>query len=358
MPHKIKLGISACLLGKKVRYDGGHKLDRFITWTMGRHFGWVPVCPEVEAGLSIPREVMQLVGDPECPRLIVITSGIDLAGVLKGWAGKKVKKLDKEKLCGFILKSRSPSCAVNDADLFISLAKESNSSQNGKQISRRGAEIAEKKLPFHNSAYSACSARDAFGSRLSGLGKKKGKAAGLFSAMLMKHDSSLPIINEENLADPELRENFIERVFVYKRWLDFTEKKPSVGNLVSFHSDHKLQLMAHSIKHYSALGKLVAGAKGKPIRDVYQQYVSTLMEGLRLTATPKKNANVLMHIMGYFKKQLSATQKQELLKVIEQYRKEHVPLTVPITLLRRYVRKYDEKYLKKQSYLKPHPRIS
>jgi uncharacterized protein YbgA (DUF1722 family)/uncharacterized protein YbbK (DUF523 family) len=308
MKGKIKLGISACLLGKKVRYDGGHKRNSYITKTLGKRFAWVPVCPEVEAGLSIPREPMQLTGDWECPRLVVITSGIDLTGVLNSWAGKKVKRLEREGLCGFILKSRSPSCAINDADLFTSS------------------------------------------------GKKKGKTAGLFSAMLMKHDSLLPIINEEVLAEPVLRDNFIERVYVYNRWHVFTKKKPSLGNLVSFHSDHKLQLMAHSPKHYSALGKLVAGAKGKPIKEVYRQYIAMLMEGLRLIATPKKNANVLMHIMGYFKKQLSVTQKQKLLKVIEQCRKEQVPLIVPINLLRHYVRKYDEQYLKKQSYLNPIPR--
>lgn len=233
MANKIKLGISACLLGEKVRYDGGHKKDRYITRTLGKRFVWVPVCPEVEAGLSIPREPMQLVGTKVCPRLVVITSGIELTRVLNDWAGKKVKKLDKEKLCGFILKSRSPSCAINDADIFMSS------------------------------------------------GKKKGKTAGLFSAMVMKHDPLLPLINEEDLADPVLRKNFIERVFLYKQWIDFTKKKPSLGSLVSFHSEHKLQIMAHSPKHYSALGKLVAGAKGRPIRDVYDRYITMLMEGLQ-----------------------------------------------------------------------------
>lgn len=169
MKEKIKLGISACLLGKKVRYDGGHKKDRYITRTLGKRFAWVPVCPEVEAGMSIPREPMQLEGDRSCPRLVVITSGIDLTGVVNSWAGKKVKKLDKEKLCGFILKSRSPSCAINDADLFTSS------------------------------------------------GKKKGKTAGLFTAMLMGHDPAFPVINEEELADRIQRRNFIERVFAYGR---------------------------------------------------------------------------------------------------------------------------------------------
>lgn len=303
--NNIKLGISACLLGKQVRYNGGHKLDRFIIRTLGKHVCWVPVCPEVEAGLPIPRDPMQLTGDLSCPRLIVTTSGIDLTNVLNEWAEKKVKRLDKESICGFILKNRSPSCAIHDADLFTAS------------------------------------------------GKKKGRTSGLFSAMLKKHEPDLPVINEEALKDPIQRENFIERVFVYKRWLDFMKKKPSVGNLISFHSDHKLQIMAHSPKHYSALGKLVAGAKGKPMKEVCQQYVTMLMEGLQVISTTKKNANVLMHIMGYFKKQLTAVQKQNLLRMIEQYRKGRVPLRVPITRIKRYLGKFDNSYLRRQAYLSP-----
>lgn len=337
MTNKIKLGISACLLGENVRYDGGHKRNRYITQTLGKRFTWVPVCPEVEAGLSIPREPIQLEGDRACPRLVVIGSGIDLTDVLNVWAAKKVKKLDKESLCGFILKSRSPSCAIDDAEIIFI----------------RGAEGAGKRVHFQNSAYSVCSARGAFDSGLSTLGKKKEKTAGLFSSIVMEHDPILPLIDEEDMADPILRENFIERVFTYKRWLDFMKKKPSLGHLVSFHSELKLQLMAHSPRHYSAAGRHIAGAKGRPIREVYQQYIVMLMEGLRLIATPKKNADVLMHIMGHFKTQLTRAEKQKLLKVIEQYRQGQVPLIAPLTLLRRYVKKFDKQYLRWQTYLNP-----
>lgn len=332
MTNKIKLGISACLLGEKVRYDGGHKRNRYIIQTLGKRFTWVPVCPEVEAGLSIPREPMRLEGDRSCPRLVVIGSGIDLTYVLNVWAAKKVKKLDKEGLCGFILKSRSPSCAIDDAEIIF----------------LRGAEGAWKRAHFQDSAYSA---RDAFDPALSALGKKKGKTAGLFSSMVMEHDPILPLIDEEDMADPILRENFIERAFAYKRWLDFMKKKPSLGHLVSFHSELKFQLMAHSPRHYSAAERHVAGAKGRPIREVYQQYIVMLMEGLRLIATPKKNADVLMHIMGHFKTLLTRVEKQKLLKVIEQYRQGQVPLIAPLTLLRRYVRKLDKQYLRRQTYL-------
>lgn len=160
---KVKLGVSACLLGKKVRYDGGHKKNRFVA-ALGRRFQLIPLCPEIEAGLSIPREPMRLEGARSCPRLVVIGSCIDLTSALNAWAEKKAKQLAKEKLCGLVLKSRSPSCAINDADLFTAS------------------------------------------------GKKKGKTAGIFTAVVMRHDPNLPLINEEDLEAPALRKNFIKRV--------------------------------------------------------------------------------------------------------------------------------------------------
>lgn len=301
---KIKLGISACLLGRKVRYDGGHKRNRFIAGRLGKRFTLVPVCPEVEAGLSIPREPMQLTGDAAAPRLVVISSGIDLTGMMNGWAGRKVKRLEREGICGLILKSRSPSCAAEDAELS-------------------GAS-----------------------------GRSGGRASGMFTAQMRRHDPCLPVTDEEDFADPVLRENFIERVFVYRRWHDFSKKKPSSGNLVSFHSGCKLQIMAHSPRHYAALGKLVAGAQGRPIRTVYRRYFAMLMDGLSSIATPGKNANVLMHVMGYFKKRLSTKQKQVVLKEIERYRKGRTSLDVPRDRLKRYAMRFGEQYLMKQSYLK------
>ncbi len=303
---RIALGVSSCLLGNAVRYDGGQKRDCYIIDTIGKAFSFLPVCPEVEAGLSIPREPMELVGDPRWPRLVVIGSTIDLTGILSPWAGRKARQLAKQDISGFILKARSPSCAVDDA-------------------------------------------------RIAAQGRMK-KGAGLFSSVLAARLPGLPVIDEERLADPVLRENFIERVFLYRRWLALKSQRPSLGRLVAFHSDHKLQIMAHSLTHYAELGRFVAHAKGKPPGKVYDTYRSLLFEGMRQIATPKKHANVLMHVMGYFKRQLSAGYKQELLASIENFRMGKSPLIVPVTLLKHHLHSYSDPYLQRQTYLDPDPR--
>jgi len=304
---KIKLGISSCLLGEKVRYDGGHKLDHFLTDTLGAYVDWVPVCPEVESGLPVPREAMHLVGDSAVPRLVTIRSGVDHTTRMRQWAGKKIKVLASEDLCGFVFKSRSPSSGM------------------------RGVKI-----------YSPD-------------GIPTGTGAGIFAKAFQDRFPLLPVEDEGRLHDPALRENFIERIFVYKRWQEFRSLDKTVGGLVSFHASHKLLIMAHSPKHYSALGRLVADPKQHRREELFGLYFSTLMEGLQLLATVKKNTNVLQHMAGYFKQQLSSDEKQELQNVIENYHRGLAPLIVPMTLLQHYVRKYSEKYLEQQTYLTPHP---
>jgi uncharacterized protein YbgA (DUF1722 family) len=171
----------------------------------------------------------------------------------------------------------------------------------------------------------------------------------------MEHFPLLPVEEDGRLHDPKLRENFIERIFTLKRWREVLAQKESRGNLVDFHTQHKLLILSHSPKHYQIMGKLVAKAKEIPIKEHYQQYQTILMEALQLKTTPKKNANVLQHMMGYFREQLSSDEKQELLEVIEHYRQEYIPLIVPIALIQHYVRKYGQPYLKQQVYLNPHP---
>ena len=171
----------------------------------------------------------------------------------------------------------------------------------------------------------------------------------------MEHFPLLPVEEEGRLHDPNLRENFIERIFILKRWREALTEKESRGIVVNFHTQHKLLILSHSPKHYQTMGKLVAKAKELPIKELYQQYQTILMEALQLKTTPKKHANVLQHMMGYFKEQLSADEKQELLEVIDHYRQEYIPLIVPTTLIQHYVRKYDQPYLKEQAYLNPHP---
>lgn len=307
MEEKIKIGISQCLLGDKVRYDGSHKLDRFLTDTLGRYVEYVPVCPEVEAGFGVPRESMRLMGDPKNPRLVTFKTSTDLTDVMRTWAKKRVNALAREGLCGFIFKCDSPSSGMIRVKVY-----------------------SEKGMPL-----------------------KKG--VGLFARAFMDQFPLIPAEDDGRLHDPKIRENFIERVFSLKRWREMRSRKASIGNLVDFHTRNKLLILSHSPKHYREMGKLVAGGKQIPIPECYHRYEAQFMEALALYTTVKKHTNVLHHIMGYFKKQLTKDEKQELVEVIDEYRNGFVPLLVPITLLNHYVRKYDQPYLREQTYLHPHP---
>jgi len=298
MEKKIKLGISTCLLGENVRYDGGHKLDRFLKDTLGQYVEYVPVCPEVECGLPIPREAMHLEGDTDSPRLVTIRTKQDMTDRMVQWARNRVSELEIEDLCGFIFKSDSPSSGMERIKVYN-----------------------EKGMPV-----------------------KKG--VGIYARIFMDHFPLLPVEEEGRLHDPNLRENFIERIFTLKRWREALVKKESRGIVVNFHTKHKLLILSHSPKHYQTMGKLVAKAKDLALNELYRQYQAMLMEALQLKTTPKKNSNVLQHLMGYFKEQLSADEKKELQEVIDHYRQEYIPLIVPITLIQHYVRKYDEPYLK------------
>jgi uncharacterized protein YbgA (DUF1722 family)/uncharacterized protein YbbK (DUF523 family) len=307
MLTKIRLGISACLLGAKVRFDGGHKLDRFITETMGEFVKFVPVCPEVECGLGIPREAMHLAAAPDGPRLVTVRTQVDHTERMLTWAQKRVVELEQEDLGGFIFKSDSPSSGMERVKIY------------------------------------------------SGKGMAAKTGVGLFAQELMRHFPLLPVEEEGRLHDPGLRENFLERLFTLQRWRDTLALGPKRGHLVDFHTRHKLLIMSHSPKHYQILGKLIAQLKEISLPEIYEQYQTLLMEAMHLKTTLKKNANVLLHVMGYFKKNLSPTEKAELLEIIDEYHKDYIPLIVPVTLLNHYVRKYEQSYLQDQYYLHPHP---
>ena len=307
MENRMRIGISTCILGENVRFDGGHKRDRFVTDTLGQFLEFVPVCPEVECGLGIPRESMRLVGDPESPRLMTNRTKIDHTERMITWAQKRVRELEKEDLCGFIFKSRSPSSGMERVRVYN-----------------------EKGIPAKT-------------------------GVGMFARIFMEHFPLLPVEEDGRLHDIRLRENFIERIFALKRWRDLLGEKKSRGRLVAFHTQHKLLILSHSQKHSRILGKLVAAAKSISPKQLYPQYQALFLEALKLKTTVKKNINVLQHMMGYFKKQLSADEKQELLETFDQYREGYIPLIVPLTLISHYVRKYDQPYLKQQIYLNPHP---
>jgi len=305
--EKIKLGISSCLLGEKVRYDGGHKLDKFLTDTLGKYVEYVPVCPEVGCGLGVPRKSMRLEGNPNSPRLIVTSTREDMTERMVNWAQKRVIQLEKEDICGFIFKSDSPSSGMERVKVYN-----------------------EKSMPV-----------------------KAG--VGMFAGIFMEHFPLLPVEDEGRLHDPGLRENFIERIFALKRWRETLSNKNFKKSLIDFHTKHKLLILAHSPRHYQLMGKLVASQNSLAGKDIQKQYQDLLLEALKVRATSKKHVNVLQHMMGYFKEQLSGDEKTELLELINHYRDGYIPLVVPVTLISHYVRKYDEPYLSQQVYLNPHP---
>jgi uncharacterized protein YbgA (DUF1722 family)/uncharacterized protein YbbK (DUF523 family) len=302
-----RVGISTCLLGENVRYNGGHARDRFLTDTFGEFVEWAPVCPEVECGLPVPREAMRLVGDPESPRLVTIDTKIDHTKRMQAWARKRVRELESEDLAGFIFKSRSPSSGMERVKVYD-----------------------DRGMP-----------------RLVGVG--------LWARAFMDHFPLLPVEEEGRLHDPVLRENFIERIFCLKRYRDAAGARRSRGALVDFHAAHKLQIMAHSQKILKEMGRLVAHAKERSTSDLFTRYEELLMAALAAKPTAGRHANVLEHALGYFKQELAADEKREALEVIDEYRRGFTPLIVPVTLIRHFVRKYEEPYLASQTYFDPHP---
>jgi len=304
----IRIGISACLLGERVRYDGGHKRDAYLVETFGRYVEWVPVCPEVEMGLGTPRETLRLVRTGGDTRLIMPKTGADHTEAMRAYASRRIAELAKEDLCGYILKKDSPSCGMERVRVFD----------------------------------------------VHGVPAKSGR--GLFAEALLQYFPHLPIEEEGRLSDPRRRDNFVERVFAYHRLRSFFAGRWKVGELVAFHTAHKLLLMAHSPKAYESLGRLVADAKAVPRAELRERYEAEFMRALGEIATTKRQTNVLLHILGYFRTHLDDDSRRELLSVLEDYRRGLVPLIVPITLIRHYVRRFDVAYLRGQIYLEPHPK--
>jgi uncharacterized protein YbgA (DUF1722 family)/uncharacterized protein YbbK (DUF523 family) len=304
----VRVGISACLLGQEVRFDGGHKRDRYITDTLGKFFEWVPVCPEVEMGLTTPRETLRLVGEPEEPRLQFFKTGGDITDRMQSWAKARLDALAELDLSGYILKSDSPSCGMEGVRVY----------------------------------------------RATGMPSKDG--VGIFARALMDRPPLLPVEEEGRLHDLPLRENFVERVFCYRRWQGLVGSGLTRGKLVAFHTAHKLLMLAHSPKHYTELGRLVANAKGLPLKELETRYGELFMAGLKVKATAKKHVNVMQHILGYLKKELGTQDKAELLSVIADYHQALVPLVVPLTLFKHHLARLPVPYIQDQVYLNPHPK--
>lgn len=303
----VRLGISRCLLGEPVRYDGGHKLDQFLMDVLGQHVEWVPVCPEVEAGFGTPREAMRLVDDVAEPRLLTVRSHHDYTGRMRRYAKTRVREFQALNLSGYVFKKDSPSCGTRRVRVY---------------------------------------ARDG---RLLGTGK------GLFAEAFHRAFPLTPIEEEGRLRDQGLRENFIERVFGYHRWQGLNARF-TMGRLVAFHTVHKYLLLAHSQRHYRELGRLVADAKHYPVRELARTYGHLFMEALAVKTTIRKHVNVLQHLAGHFKNALSARARTELHGVLSDYHNGFVPLSVPVALIGHYVRILDVPYLRDQVYLAPHPK--
>ena len=304
----IRIGISSCLLGQEVRFDGGHKRDRFLTDTFGRFVEWVPVCPEVEAGLGTPREAIHLLETGGERRVVGVKSGTDHTRALEAQARKRVRALAKADLCGYVLKRASPSCGMERVRVF-----------------------QEKGMP-----------------------RRDGR--GLFAEVLMEALPLLPVEEEGRLCDPPLRENFVERIFAYRRMRDLFHGRWTAGAVVAFHTAHKLQLMAHSPVAYRELGRLVAGVKDAPRAEFRAEYEAGFMTALSKKASPGRNRNVLEHMLGYLRDSLDPASRAAIAGLIQDYYDQLVPLVVPLSLLRHYVRKLEVGYLLGQSYLQPHPK--
>lgn len=303
---RIRVGVSACLLGAEVRFDGGHKRDRFVDGLLAGYFEFVPVCPEVAIGLGTPRQPIRLVAAADGPRAVGTREpGRDVTGALRDYGAKVAR--DNRDLCGFVFKKGSPSCGM-------------------------------ERVRVYND---------------SGLAQRDG--VGLFAAQIMQANPLLPVEEEGRLNDPVLRENFINRVFVYARWQALQAAGLDKAGLVAFHAAHKLLVMAHSNLAYRELGRLVADLDGAPLERLAERYFARLMQALGERATRKRHSNVLYHLLGYLRRQADAGDRADVLDAIEAYRRGEFPLVVPVQLLRHQFRRHPHPYVNRQVYLSPYP---
>lgn len=304
---KLKIGISECLLGAKVRFDGGHKLDKYIVNYLSPYCEFVAICPEVAIGMGVPRPPIRLVGDPNKPQVVGVKDAtLNVTKPLTAYSKQCVKELND--ISGYILKSRSPTCGMQRVKVY-----------------------GEK-----NSAPST-------------------EGVGVFAKALMDAHPLLPVEEEGRLNDPILRENFIERIFAFRRWQDLLSERLTMGRLVEFHTQHKLTLMAHNLAGYKRLGHIIANAEKLTPKAVALAYGEEFMKVMQMRCSNKRHTNVLEHILGYFKDNLNHGDKEELLAAIHRYRVGQLPLIVPITLVQHYLRKFPKPYLQNQTYLHPHP---
>ncbi len=306
---EILIGISSCILGEKVRFDGGHKRDDFLAETLAKFVRFVPVCPEVDIGLGVPRETIRLErGERKEIRLVAPKSGLDHTTTMSRYSDRKARELQGLDLSGYVLKSGSPTCGLFRVRVYD-----------------------------HNNVPS-----------------KTGR--GLYAEALTSRLPNLPVEEDGRLRDPRLRENFFERVFAYRRIRNLFRGRWTLGDLVRFHTNEKFLLLAHDRDAYAELGRLVANARGKPRRELAETYESVFMGGLSKIATTRKAANVLQHMAGHLRKVIGQRERAEIATVVDDFRRGLIPLVVPVTLIRHHAHLNDVEYLVGQTFLEPHPK--
>ncbi|CDF83598.1 hypothetical protein PKB_2251 [Pseudomonas knackmussii B13] len=306
-PAPIRLGISACLLGKPVRFNGGHKESRLCSEMLSQHFEFVPLCPEVAIGLGTPREAIRLVGDTRAPRAVGSRRPeLDVTAALDAFGERMAGEL--EDICGFILMQKSPSCGMERVKVY--------------QADGHPAQAG---------------------------------GSGIFAAALMRCRPELPVEEDGRLNDPVLRENFLTRVYAYAQWRDLRRAGLTRKALIAFHSRYKLQLLANSPAHYRSLGRKLANLAGQDLERLADDYFAEFMRGLRVNASRGTHTNVLHHLVGYLRRRISQEERQELRHLIDQYRQGIVPLVVPLTLFKHHLRRHPGSYVDGQAYLQPHP---
>lgn len=302
--NTIQVGISACLIGQQVRFDGGHKQSRFCVDDLGKYVSFRPICPEVAIGMGVPRPTIRLVQE-EIIRVKASDNSFDVTDKLSHFAKETSPGLTG--LSGYVFCAKSPTCGMERVSVY--LPEKNNASRDG---------------------------------------------VGIFAARVMKDHPNLPVEESGRLNDPNLRENFVTRVFAYHDWRSRCSEGLTPNALYTFHARYKYLLMAHNPEIYRTLGQALGQVEG--ITPEFQEhYESQLMSALKRHASRKNHTNVLQHIQGYFKKQLGSPERQALAESIDKYRTGLLPLLAPITLLRHYLTLYPNDYIASQVYLNPHP---
>lgn len=306
MPGTIRVGISSCLLGNEVRFDGGHKRNRFVTDVLSECFEFVPYCPEMAIGMGAPRPPIRLVTKGGDTRVVgVRDAGLDVTQPLREYSERTAGRLDK--LHGFILKKDSPSCGMSRVKLYNE----------------------------------------------SGMAERSG--VGVFAEAIMSANPLLPVEEEGRLNDAALRDNFITRVYVYARWKQLQDEPLTAARLLDFHTRHKYLLLAHSPVDYRLLGQMLSKLDGIDLEATAERYITRMMQALARPATRKQHSNVLQHLLGYLKGRLDNALRRDLGDAIEGYRRGDYPLVVPVRLLQHQLLACPNAYLGAQVYLDPHP---